>query len=90
MEVAVGMVTSTKDGWKKIKSLGKGALKGASYFCRESRKRERSWQDGCKEHSRGSSFGQKKEEEMASRPVRCFLCPVWEFTCSRKHQSPID
>lgn len=27
---------------------------------------------------------------MASGPVRCFLRPVWECSCSSNHQSPID
>lgn len=31
-----------------------------------------------------------KEQEGGSRPARCFLCPVWAFTCSRKHQPPIE
>lgn len=66
---------------KKLKNLGKEALKGTCYFCRKSRKKERSWQ---------RIFGREKREEMASRPVRCFLCPVWECSCLRKHQSPID
>ena len=72
------MMMSAKDAGKKLKSVGREALKGTGYFCHKSRKRERSWQGGCEERSRGSSFGQEKKQEKASRPVRCFLGPAWE------------